>query len=192
VEIGLAALTLPGVPTRHGLKPTVNVTIAASTLTGQDEQPGLVNGEPVPAPVARRLAGQPGARHHHRVVDQRGRALDTCPGLSAASYHPPPRLARHVLFRDPHCIWPGCRRDAHSCELDHRTPWPAGATSTGNLQPLCKKHHDLKHHSTWQVTRTDDGAYQWVSPTRHTYHYRPPEHPVPEPPPITQDEPPPF
>jgi hypothetical protein len=129
-------------------------------------------------------------------VDPAGRVLDQpCTHLASDSYAPPAQLARHVIFRDQYCVWPGCRRKAHTCELDHRAPWPDGKTDAANLQPLCKRHHDLKHHSTWRITRTGEGTYDWTSPTRHTYRYRPPEQPVPEPEPppkIEDDEPPPF
>jgi len=80
VEICTAALALPGLPAEHGLRPSVNVTLAASTLAGTDNQPGYLNGEPVPADIARRLATQPGAQRHYWPVDQTGHLLDTaCP-----------------------------------------------------------------------------------------------------------------
>ncbi|MGH8961300.1 MAG: HNH endonuclease signature motif containing protein, partial [Jatrophihabitantaceae bacterium] len=62
------------------------------------------------------------------------------------------------------------------------------------LQPLCKRHHDLKHHSRWQVHKQADGSYDWTSPAGHTYRYRPPELPAPqrETPPDPADDPPPF
>lgn len=247
VEIALAALAMPGLGTGHGLRPTVNVTLAASTLAGTDEQPGYVNGEPVPAELARRLARDASARRYHWVVDSAGRILDrTCPhhpattkrtgttktcaakpdtatgcaanagaatggagttecgaaggedsplrALVAEAYKPPAHIARHVITRDQHCVMPGCRRTAVSCDLDHRTPWPDGATSAENLQAMCRRHHKMKHHSAWRVERACNGDYKWTSPTRHTYRYRPPEHPVPEPepPPGTDNQPPPF
>jgi hypothetical protein len=160
--------------------------------------------------MARRLANLPGARHHRYLVDSEGRILDhdadTEPdtgadasdaGLTSPRYTPPARIARHVTVRDQHCVHPGCRRKARRCELDHRVPWPNGPTSAENLEPLCRRHHNLKHHSQWRAQRHDDGTYQWTSPTRHTYHYRPPELPVPElpapEPERAQDvEPPPF
>jgi hypothetical protein len=103
-----------------------------------------------------------------------------------------------VTTRDERCIVPGCRRPAYQCELDHRQPWPEGDTSVQNLQPLCVRHHKMKHSAGWTVTRLDDGTYEWLSPTRHRYRYRPPEHPVPiepaaqEPPLAEDDDPPPF
>lgn len=117
-------------------------------------------------------------------------------GLNSPHYVPPASLARHMITRDQHCIHPGCRRRAWTCHLDHRTPWPDGPTSADNLQPLCRRHHLLKHHGNWTIHKNPDGSYQWTSPTRHTYRYRPPARPAPqpEPPPapIEDDEPPPF
>jgi hypothetical protein len=214
VEICAAALAMPGLPVEHGLRPAVNVTLAASTLAGLDDQPGYLNGEPVPADIARRVATQPGAHRFYWPVDAAGRLLDqTCEqapkastgpvidsSLITDSYEPTVPIARHVITRDQRCVMPGCRRRAHNCQLDHRTPWPEGATSAVNLEPLCKHHHDLKHHASWTLTRTQDGHYHWTSATRHHYRYRPPELPVPQPPaaetaearPDPNDEPPPF
>jgi hypothetical protein len=201
VDICSAALAMPGLPTAHGLRPAVNVTLAASTLAGADDQPGYVNGEPFPADVARRLAALPGARFHSWLVDATGRILDkTCPNtpepLWTDRYQPTARIARHVTIRDQRCIVPGCRRPAYQCQLDHRRPWPDGETSVENLQPLCKRHHDMKHSAGWTVNRLGDGSYEWLSPTRHRYRYRPPEHPVPteQPatPPAEDDDPPPY
>jgi hypothetical protein len=198
VDICSAALAMPGLPTAHGLRPAVNVTLAATTLAGADDQPGYVNGEPVPADVARRLAALPGARFHSWLVDSTGRILDrTCPDtpLRTDRYTPTARIARHVSIRDQRCIVPGCRRPAYQCQLNHRRPWPDGDTSVENLQPLCRRHHKMKHSTGWNVTRLDDGSYEWISPTRHRYRYRPPEHPVPTeqpatPPPADEDPPP--
>jgi hypothetical protein len=201
VDICSHALVLPGLPRQHGIKPAITVTVAASTLTGRDEQPAHLDGYgPIPADMARRLANLPGATRHHVAVDTDGRVLDLAVPAPARAYTPPVRIARHVIIRDQHCVMPGCRRRATNSELDHRIPWPTGPTSVQNLQPLCKRHHDLKHRSRWRVERCPDGSYHWTSPTRHTYRYRPPELPVPElpvpePPPATSpidDLPPPF
>jgi hypothetical protein len=78
--------------------------------------------------------------------------IDT--SLITDTYQPTTGIARHVITRDQRCVMPGCRRRAHNCQLDHRQPWPAGPTSAENLEPLCKRHHDLKHHAGWTLTRT--------------------------------------
>jgi hypothetical protein len=183
VEIALAALDNPHLPTQHGLRPAVSITIAQSTLHGQDQQPAELAGYgPIPASMARRIAAQPGATVRYWLVDAAGRLLDQQPNRAATSverYQPTAAITRHVTTRDPHCVHPGCRRTALTCELDHRIPWPIGATSIQNLQPTCKRHHDLKHHSRWRVSKNDDGSYAWTSPTSHHYRYRPPELPIP-------------
>ena len=166
VDICSAALAMPGLPRQHGIRPAITVTVAGSTLAGRDDQPAELDGYgPIPASMARRLANLPGATQHRYAVDQHGRIVDR-PEVITDSYQPSVRLTRHVIMRDQHCIHPGCRRRARTCELDHRQPWPAGPTSAENLQPLCRRHHDLKHHSTWTVRRCHDGSYHWTSPTR--------------------------
>ena len=192
VDICTAALAMPGLPRQHGLKPSINVTVPFTTLLGLSTEPGLLDGYgPIPAEIACRLAGDPSSTWRRLLTDQAGRLLD----YGSTVYKPPTALARHVIDRDQYCVHPGCRRPAANCELDHRVPWPQGPTSAENLQPLCKRHHHLKHHSNWRIRRCDDGSYQWQSPTRHTYRYRPPELPAPQQPDPTQqdhDHPPPF
>jgi hypothetical protein len=102
----------------------------------------------------------------------------------------PADLARYVIARDQLCTFPGCRRSGWRCDLDHREPFPAGTTCAGNLHPLCRRHHLLKHHGDWTVARfEDDGATEWTSPTGHPYRSRPPAYPVPSQAPDTQAEP---
>jgi hypothetical protein len=190
VELALAALADPNLPTAHGMRPAVSITVAATTLLGLDDQPAELAGYgPIPADLAIRISEDPTGTWTRLITDQAGRLLD----YEARTYRPPAALAEHVIARDQHCVHPGCRRKAITCHLDHRVPYPAGGTNAQNLQPLCKRHHDLKHHSNWTVDKNPDGSYDWVSPTKHRYRYRPPELPVPtsEFTPI-DDEPPPF
>ncbi len=58
--------------------------------------------------------------------------------------------------------------------LDHRIPYPEGPTNEDNLQPLCHKHHHLKHQPGWHLTRNPDGSYTWTTPTGHTLTHHPP------------------
>jgi hypothetical protein len=146
-------------------------------LTHSDQQPGELTGfGAVPASMARRMAADPTGTWRRLVVDPLGGLLD----YGTSTYRPPADLTRHVIARDQLCVFPTCAQSAWRCDLDHRTPFPAGPTSADNLQPLCRRHHLLKHHSDWTVTRDDtDGSYDWTSPTRHRYKYRPPEYPIP-------------
>jgi hypothetical protein len=176
VELALAALHDPNLPKAHGQRPAVQVTVALSTLLGADDQPGELAGYgPIPASMARRIAADPTGTWRRLLVDQSGRLLD----YGTNTYRPPADLTGHVLARDRHCAFPGCRRAAWHCELDHRIPHPTGATSADNLEVLCHRHHMLKHHGAWQITKHPDGTYEWTAPTRHRYRYRPPEYPVP-------------
>ncbi|MEO9134628.1 MAG: HNH endonuclease signature motif containing protein, partial [Jatrophihabitantaceae bacterium] len=161
--------------------------------TGADQAPGELEGYgPITAEMALRLANDPTGTWHRIITDTAGRMLD----YPVCTYKPPAALVQHVITRDQHCVHPGCRRKATNCHLDHRVPYPAGPTSAANLQPLCKRHHMMKHHSDWHVTKNDDGSYDWTSPTKHAYRYRPPELPTPteEPPPepVIDYRPPPF
>lgn len=55
------------------------------------------------------------------------------------------RISREYLARHPVCEWPGCGERARS--VDHIVPHKgdeALAYDTGNLQALCKAHHDAK------------------------------------------------
>ncbi|WP_460690492.1 HNH endonuclease signature motif containing protein [Nesterenkonia suensis] len=58
----------------------------------------------------------------------------------------PARLRDAITFRDGTCRAPGCETPVPRCDLDHRLPYPAGATTGNNLQALCRRHHRLKSH----------------------------------------------
>ena len=84
-------------------------------------------------------------------------------------YRPSTALTAFVRMRAMTCSFPGCNRAAHRCDLDHLTPWPAGATHPGNLAPLCRLHHLIKTFCGWTPTATPDGTIHWIAPTGHTY-----------------------
>ena len=154
------------------LRPAVNITVAASTLLGHDDQPADLDGHGhIPAAVARALATDPSGTWRRLLTDENNRIVD----LSARTYRPPANIARLVRAQRPRCCFPGCRRRATSCELDHVTPWSqGGTTSAANLQPLCSRHHHLKHETRWSVHTEPDGSTRWTSPTGHRYR-RPPD-----------------
>ncbi len=193
----LVELTLNPSSGTPSTRPVVNVTVGLATLLGDNDQPAELDGYgPIPASMARRIAEDPTGTWRRLITDPAGRLLD----YDTCTYRPPAALARHVRQRDRTCIVPGCSRRASLCELDHRDPYPAGPTNAHNLQPLCKHHHDMKHHGDWTVTKQPDGVYQWMTPTGHRYRYRPPTSPPPGPEPTPEttpptpinDEPPPF
>jgi hypothetical protein len=151
----------------HGMRPSVQVTVALSTLLGLDEQPGELDGTgPIPASVARRFAADETGTWRRLVTDELGRLID----YGRRTYRPPKDLADYVIARDRTCRFPHCNRRAARCELDHRRSWECGgATCAFNLDLLCPRHHHGKHEAGWTPRRLPNGDLEWTSPTGHRY-----------------------
>ena len=59
---------------------------------------------------------------------------------------------------------------AVDCDLDHGRPWAhGGRTQTRNLAPLCRHHHNIRHHADWTYRQLPNGDYLWTSRLGHTY-----------------------
>jgi hypothetical protein len=137
------------------------------TVTGQD-------GTPVAHACARRgpAAGQPVIRwaadlRERLQILERG----TCGHARAsAGYVPPARLAHLVRVRQRRCSFPGCRRPAVRCDLDHTVPFEAGGlTCECNLAPLCRRHHRAKQVPGWHLTQDQPGVMSWRLPSGRSY-----------------------
>ena len=106
------------------------------------------------------LGRPPPGRHPTRPqpATPRRRRLPRPTTVDARPRHPP----------RPHCVFPGCTRDARSCDLDHIQPYdpdgPPGQTNPDNLAALCRRHHRAKTLGLWRYTRTPDGDYLWNGP----------------------------
>ncbi len=118
------------------------------------------------------------------MLDDRPFLLDETP---EPQYRPSRPLARLVQVRDQHCSGPGCSRPTTDADLDHRTPWPLGPTSAGNLAPLSRRCHRAKT-ATWSLSRARDGSHTWTSPVGRTYVVTPPWRPPPDPRPVRLPE----
>jgi hypothetical protein len=58
---------------------------------------------------------------------------------------------------------------ATDCDLDHNHDWAQGGpTEPGNLAPLCRHDHVIKHKG-WKTRQTRPGIFQLTSPLGHTY-----------------------
>ena len=173
IDAVLAGLPVDGLPHRHGRAPTAEVTVALSTLLGADDEPADLAGYgPVPAAVAREMAGAADASWRRLITDPvTGTLLD----YGRSTYRPPARLRDYILARDRVCAAPGCAIPARSGDVDHIQPWDdGGPTSAGNLAALCGRHHDAKtkNHLTYQ--RDPEGGYTWTTRTGHAYRTPPP------------------
>lgn len=200
----LADLLLAGAPAGHGdgdalsaIEGRVQVTVPALTLAGVGPEPALLSGYgPIDAATARILAGA--APGWDRVfADPLSGAV-----LAVDRYRPGDRLRRLLAARDEHCRFPGCRMPARRCDLDHTEDAALGGpTTAGNLGHLCRRHHTLKHATTWSVRQLGRGVIEWRSPIGRRYQDHPPamvrfvpappgpERPAPA---RSRDDPPPF
>jgi hypothetical protein len=110
--------------------------------------------------------------------------------ITADTYVPPASLRRYLRARDVTCRFPGCRRPAHRCDLDHTTAWQhGGKTHPENCGHLCVAHHTQKHEQPWQVRHLGGGVLEWITPLGRVVVT------VPEPPGprfVEVDDPPPF
>jgi len=160
----------PGSTPPRRLRADVHVTVPAGTLLGLTDEPGELAGYgPVPASMARRLAGT-GTWRRILTDPATGAVLD----VGRRRYVPPAPLAEHIIVRDRTCRFPGCRQPAWRCDLDHTVPFPYGPTSPANLAAICRHHHRLKHLTGWRVEQPEPGHLTWTSPTGHRYTTGPP------------------
>jgi hypothetical protein len=150
------------------IKPVVQVTVGLSTLIGADDQPGELAGYgPIPASLARLIAGDPNSTWFRLVTDPLGRPIDY--GLD--KYKPPTNLDRFIRANYSCCAYPTCSRAAVTCEIDHvRARADGGPTNSENLIPLCSRHHHLKHEAGWTIQHDPvTVTTTWTTPRGRTY-----------------------
>jgi hypothetical protein len=141
------------------------VTVPLATLLGLSEDPGELDGHPIPAVIARDLAAD--GRWRRMLFDESGKLSD----IGQHTYVPSTQLARHIRGRDRTCRFPTCTRPAHDCDVDHTKTFhgEGGRTCPENLAGLCRHHHRLKHETRWSYRRHDNGDTVWTAPTGRTY-----------------------
>jgi hypothetical protein len=122
--------------------------------------------------TARRLACD--AEIIPALLGSRGEVLD----IGRKTRTIPHALRRAVVLRDRHCAHPGCRRRARRCQVHHIIHWADdGETCLENCVLLCSYHHQLIHHSGWEVHMIDGlpsfTPPAWLDPLRRPRHNRP-------------------
>lgn len=162
----------------------VFVTMALTTLQGQDDEPAELAGYgPIDAAQARDLAAD-GIWRRILTDPVSGAVLD----VGRTRYRPGAALADHIRHRDRCCVAPGCVVPADRAELDHTVdyhrrppgsppgspPGPGtGTTSADNLGPLCRGHHRLKTCGGFMLRQPRPGVYEWTTPTGHRFRVQP-------------------
>jgi hypothetical protein len=173
VALGAAAVA-SGTGQKTTVETTIHVTVPLAVLLGLDEAPVELSGHgAITASQARAAAHAAGATWRRLITDERsGSVLD----VGRTRYRPPAAIADTVRAAHPRCLFPACSRPAAGCDLDHRDAFDrtghgdGGTTSTDNLGPLCRFHHNAKTHHGWTWTiQPTTGDTVWTSPTGHTY-----------------------
>lgn len=157
----------------------IGVTVPLGSLLGVSDDPGTVRlgtgaPQPVDAEAIRELLRDPDAPATLRrlVTDPvSGQLLDR----GRRAYAVDGALRAFVVLRDGVCRFPGCLRAASTCQVDHANAWSDGGRSDrDNLGPLCTRHHQLKTHASWEITRSNpDGSCTWRSPLGRVYPWFP-------------------
>ena len=165
-DLGEIGLAMEDLPRRAGRQPQVGVVVALSTLLGADDEPAELPGVgPITAEVARRIAVEGVWRR--LVTDPRTGVLQD---MSSPHYRPPQEMRDAVLIRDRTCRGLGCRVSADRCDIDHRTPFPEGPTSPGNLDARCRRDHRAKTLTEVRVEADDEGGLWSTLPSGRRYY----------------------
>lgn len=147
------------------IRAQVQVIVPALTLLDADDGPAdLVGRTPVDADTARALAAN--APTLTRILT--GPVDGTV--IAVDRYRTAQSQRRFLRARDQHCRFPGCRRAAIRCEIDHTVDHAQGGpTALWNLAHLCQRHHSMKQFTSWRVRQHPGGILEWTSPTGRVY-----------------------
>ena len=174
-----AADTAVHLPTGVGVE--IQLVMTDRTLLDGDDAPALLNGHPLPAPIARRLLAGAG-----RKVRLWVRRLFTAPttgeliNCDQTRRLIPETVRGFLLTRDQVCRTPWCGAPVR--HGDHITPVAdGGLTSIDNVQGLCENCNYAKQLPGWITSRLSDGTIRTTTPTGHCYDSRPPPPPRSDP-----------
>ncbi|MEJ7649881.1 MAG: DUF222 domain-containing protein [Nakamurella sp.] len=152
----------------------IRVTIGLESLLGNGSDPAQLDGHgPIPAGVARALAGNPEAELWVRRLFTE--PISRSPvDLDVRRRDFPDHLKTVITARDRHCRQPYC--SAPIRHTDHVQPWSKGGTTTfDNGQGLCARGNLSKDVPGWQHHSSKRGAITITTPTGHRYTTTPPE-----------------
>jgi hypothetical protein len=115
--------------------------------------------------------GPPGDLEWVRAVTITALERGTCTHPRETAAYQPGAALRHIIqIRQATCSYPGCRRAASGCDLDHTVPYDEGGRSCEcNIGPVCRKHHRAKQAPGWALSQDEPGIMTWSTPGRRTY-----------------------
>jgi len=163
----------------------INITIPAGTLLGWSNTPadvgswGLMDAETARG-LVEAASRHPRTRWCYTLTGPDGEAIahaiarGTCDHAHREDRYTPSRKLKHLVrARTARCCAPGCGAQALTSEIDHTTPYPAGASCECNLGPLCQRHHHAKHAPGWKLEQTQPGVMRWTTPSGRAYTTHP-------------------
>jgi hypothetical protein len=97
--------------------------------------------------------------------------IDLTDQSSVDSYEIPPRIAEHLRLREPYEVFPWGTLPSANADGDHTRPYvptdeggPPGQTTTDNLGPLSRRHHNAKTFGGFTCHQPLPGLYLWQLP----------------------------
>jgi hypothetical protein len=146
----------------------VDLKVDLTTLIGLDDNPAEIPGwGSVIADIARKVAqAQNKSQWRALATDEDGQPV----ALVTTRRRPTAEQRRIVEAIDPECVFPTCRLDFASCDVNHEIPWAESHhTTVTELEPACRHHHVGLHRRGWTLKRLRPGIYQWTSPLGQVY-----------------------
>lgn len=159
-ELAHRQLQTGTLPTTHGQRPHLVLTVPEQSLRGTTTEPGdLAGAGPVSREVVQRLACD--AAITEITIDASG--APTRVGEEHRTVPAPLRTALGV--RDRGCRFPGCDRPPEWTDAHHiRHHAHHGPTRGENLVLLCRVHHRRVHEGGWRMERRPDGSLEAMPP----------------------------
>lgn len=171
---------LTGRDPRDGFDVQINLVMDTSILfTGATAPAHLEGYGPIPAGLARRLAGVDATANERGVAEVAIRRLFTAPSeselvrMESSNRCFTGQLRQLIAIRDQACRTPYC--DAPIRQIDHVTPHASGgATSYENAQGLCEACNYRKEHPDWRTRPDREGRITTITPSGCKYDSAPP------------------
>ncbi|WP_181273313.1 HNH endonuclease signature motif containing protein [Brevibacterium oceani] len=159
--------TTPTPPATTLTPNTDAATPAAKQLSSEEvcDLAGMLpDGSPIPADMARRVAGYSTTWTRLLTDPATGTPIDA----KAKTYAIPNNVRKTLVAQYVTCTFPGCTLPAETSEVDHIDPFDhadpnrGGLTRFGNIHCLCKLHHSLKTAKKFDVRMTEPGHLEYV------------------------------
>ncbi|WP_231939344.1 HNH endonuclease signature motif containing protein [Brevibacterium siliguriense] len=179
----LDSITPPASPKRQpsALSPEPPASHAPLSSSEVCDLAGMLpNGSPIPADMARRVAGYSTTWTRLLTDPATGTPVDA----KAMTYAIPNSVRKTLVAQFVTCTFPGCTQPAEVTEVDHIDPFnhsdptQGGLTRFGNLHCLCKAHHLQKTNGNFDVRMTEPGHLEYVFRRGVTAEVVSPDNPI--------------